>query len=194
MQVTDGDTTAQFTVIGKSAESIINKKADMVFAESRRIGKMIPPSLENIYGKRFLFIVEINIYQLHKQCLTYDVNKVEAVPAALPQPPQTHPTLSNIHEDHFSTPSESRISTPKRKATHTGLSPQTAHLYIEYAHHDILLQLSLPFLYITRTTLQTSSSHVLLCCLSLYSTIAGPPWTTPHNLSPLDPRERFCPN
>ncbi|KAF3339884.1 DNA binding protein-like protein [Carex littledalei] len=131
LRVTDGDATAEFTLIEKQAENIINKKADMVFAESRRTGKMVPPSLENIYGKRFLFIVEINISQLHKQRLSYDVNKVEAVPAVLPQPPQTHRTLPNIREDHFSTVSESRISTPKRKAAHTGLSPQAAHLYIE---------------------------------------------------------------
>ncbi|KAF3326333.1 hypothetical protein FCM35_KLT07963 [Carex littledalei] len=53
LRVTDGETTAKFTLIEKPAENIINKKVDMVFAESRRIGKMVPPSLENIYGKRF---------------------------------------------------------------------------------------------------------------------------------------------
>lgn len=137
LRVTDGETEAEFTLMGKQAENIINKKADMVFAEARRTGRMVPPSLENIVGKRFMFIVHINITQLHRQRLSYDVNKVEPVPPILSHSPQSHLLPCHIREAHFSTASQSLSCTQKRKTDHTGLSPEAAHLFIRYVIHNI---------------------------------------------------------
>lgn len=127
----------EFTVMGKQVESIINKKTNMFFIESRRTGRIVPQSLENICERHFLFIVDTNVTQLHRQNLTYNVNKVESISAILPLVPQTRLLPTNIRENHLPTKSHSPISTTKIKAEDTSLSQQAAQLFIEYVTTNI---------------------------------------------------------
>ncbi|KAJ4755441.1 Replication protein A 70 kDa DNA-binding subunit B [Rhynchospora pubera] len=77
VQVNSGLAYAIFILMGKQAEHVVGLKANALLDEAQRTSRMLPYQLTNIVGRRFRFVVEINLQQFHKNRLCFDVNQAE---------------------------------------------------------------------------------------------------------------------
>ncbi|KAJ3697608.1 hypothetical protein LUZ61_001313 [Rhynchospora tenuis] len=123
LRVTAGLASAVFVLMGKQAEQVIGLKARTLLDEAHRTSRMLPAQLAGIVGRRFKFVVEINLSQFYRNRLSFDINQLDEIESARATRHPTHDVRGKrlLSDDSPRTPSNPN-------GGHTGLSPIAAKI------------------------------------------------------------------